>query len=706
MADQVGNTGLVRIGVDVGGTFTDIVLADTRGGRQRVLVHKVPSTPSDQSVGVVDGVLGICRMAGLAPGEVDVLFHGTTVATNMVIERKGAEVGMITTRGFRDILHMARHKRPHNFSLQFDVPWQSAPLIKRRNRLVVNERILPPDGRVETPLDEAEVRAAAELFSKRKLDAVVIGFLFSFLNDVHERRAKEIVQKVMPAAYVCTSSEVVNTIREYERFSTVAMNAYIGPRTSAYLKQLQGRLRDNGLRAQVRIMQSNGGISTVENSIARPVGLLLSGPAGGVIGARATGQACGVADIITIDIGGTSADISVIRGGALSIKNSRDTQVALLPVLVPMLDIDAIGAGGGSIAYVDPGGAFRVGPRSAGADPGPACYGRGGVEPTVTDAQVVLGRLDPDRFLGGDLSIDRDLATKAIETHLAGPLKLSVTEAALGVLRIVNNTMALAINGNSVAKGIDPRGFSLMAFGGAGPLHVVALAEIVAARDVISPLHPGVTAAIGPLEAELQYEYTKSLLMVLNTAGPAELERLEQAFAGLAEEGAAQLDSDGIPPAQRQFERVLECRYVGQGFELRTPVPAGAVDRDCVQAVIAGFFDVHKQVYGHAFNDQDVEAVTLRLIARGATDTLRLPEIGHGGRSDPEEARMYVRDTVFDDGQSLPTPRYARDKLLAEDTVHGPAIVTQHNSTTIVPPGYTARMLSHGDMLIARAGRT
>ena len=692
----------MRVGVDVGGTFTDLVLADTRGGQQNVVVHKVPSTPSDQSVGVVDGVLDICRMAGLAPADIDVLFHGTTVATNMVIERKGAEVGMITTRGFRDILHMARHKRPHNFSLQFDVPWQSAPLIKRRNRLVVSERIMPPDGRVETPLDEDEVRDAALLFRKRELDAVVIGFLFSFLNDAHERRAKEIVLDVMPDTYVCTSSEVVNTIREYERFSTVAMNAYIGPRTSAYLKQLQGRLRDNGVQAVVRIMQSNGGISTVENSIGRPVGLLLSGPAGGVIGARTTGQACGAADVITIDIGGTSADISVIRGGQLTIKNSRDTQVALLPVLVPMLDIDAIGAGGGSIAYVDPGGAFRVGPRSAGADPGPACYGRGGAEPTVTDAQVVLGRLDPDRFLGGDLSIDRELATRAIETHLAGPLGLSVTEAALGVLRIINSTMALAINSNSVAKGIDPRGFSLMAFGGAGPLHGVALAEIVAARDVISPLHPGVTAAIGLLEAELQYEYTKSVLVVLNTAGTEDLERLDQAFQDLGAEAAAQLASDGIAPAERAFERVLECRYVGQGFELRAAVPDGAIGRDCVQTVIRTFYDVHKQVYGHAFDDQNVEAVTLRLIARGTTDTLQLPEIGHGGRIDPAEARMYARQTVFDDGQALDTPRYARDKLLAEDSVQGPAIITQHNSTTIVPPGYTARMLSHGDILIAR----
>ena len=699
---EIIKTGQVRVGVDVGGTFTDLVLADTRHGGQIVVVHKVPSTPEDQSIGVVTGVVELCRMAGIAPGDIDALFHGTTVATNMVIERKGASVGMITTRGFRDILHMARHKRPHNFSLQFDVPWQSAPLIKRRDRLVVTERILPPDGTVAVPLDEDEVRAAAALFARRKLDAVVVAFLFSFLNDAHERRAKAIVQEAMPDAYVCTSSEVVNTIREYERFSTVAMNAYIGPRTSSYLQQLQGRLREAGMCGAVRIMQSNGGISTVENSIARPVGLLLSGPAGGVIGARATGQACGVADIITIDIGGTSADISVIRGGALTIKNARDTQVALLPVLVPMLDVDAIGAGGGSIAYVDAGGAFRVGPRSAGASPGPACYGRGGEEPTVTDAQVILGRLDPDLFLGGDLAIDRDLAHRSIETHLAGPLGLTVTEAALGVLRIINNTMALAINGNSVAKGIDPRGFSLMAFGGAGPLHGVALAEIVAARDVISPLHPGVTAAIGLLETELQYEYTRSVLIVLSTAGTAERARLERAFTDLQREGAAQLDSDRVPDGLRYFDRVLECRYVGQGFELRASVPDGVIDEDSVQAVVKDFYDVHLQFYGHAFDDQQVEAVTLRLIARGVTDTLHLPEIAYGGRHDPAAALMYVRDTIFDNGQSCPTPRYARGKLLAEDTVTGPAIITQHNSTTIVPPGYTARMLSHGDLLIAR----
>lgn len=702
MGNDASGAARVRVGVDVGGTFTDLVLEERRGGRQRVVVHKVPSTPEDQSVGVVSGVVELCRLADLAPADIDVVFHGTTVATNMVIERKGAEVGMITTRGFRDILHMARHKRPHNFSLQFDVPWQSAPLVKRRNRLVVTERIMPPDGRIEIPLDDDEVREAAHIFAKRGLDAVVVAFLFSFLNDEHERRASEIVREVMPGAYVCTSSEVVNVIREYERFSTVAMNAYIGPRTSSYLRQLEGRLRGAGVTAAIRIMQSNGGISTVANSVARPVGLLLSGPAGGVLGARATGEVCGASNIITIDIGGTSADIGVIRNGALTIKNPRDTQVALLPVLVPMLDIDAIGAGGGSIAYIDAGGAFRVGPRSAGAAPGPACYGLGGTEPTVTDAQVVLGRLDPEQFLGGGLRIDPQRAHDAIEEHLARPLGLSVTDAALGILRIINNTMALAINANSVAKGIDPRDFTLMAFGGAGPLHGTALGELISARNVISPLQPGITAAIGLLVTDLQYEYTRSLLTVLTDADEATLAGMSATFDELAAEGAAQLASDGAAADSRRFLRVVECRYVGQGFELRATVPDGPLDRSSVRAITAGFYEAHRLVYGHAFDDQKVEVVTLRVIATGATEGLRLPEIPLGGETNPAAARLYDRDTVFDDGACLATPRFARERLRADDLVTGPAIVVQANSTTVVPPGYTARVLSHGDISISR----
>ena len=694
---------MIRIGVDVGGTFTDIVFERSgHGGGQQVVVTKVQSTPHDQSEAVVEGILKVCKLAGVQPSQIDSVFHGTTVATNMVIERTGAEVGMITTRGFRDIMHMARHKRPHNFSLQFDLPWQSKPLVRRRNRLVVTERIMPPDGAIEVPLAEDEVKQAAELFAKRGMDAVIVAFLFSFLNNAHEQRAKEIVKSILPNAFVSCSSDVVNTIREYERFSSAAMNAYIGPKTSAYLRALEGRLRANGIKAMVRIMQSNGGISTIENSSELPIGLLLSGPAGGVIGGRWTGENCNKGNIITIDIGGTSADISVIENGELRIKNPRDTEVAGLPVLVPMIDIDAIGAGGGSIAYIDQGGAFRVGPRSAGAVPGPACYAKGGEEPTVTDAQVVLGRMDPEHFLGGDLTIDASLSETAIRKHIAEPLNLTVEQAALGILKIVNNNMALAINANSVAKGVDPRNFSLMGFGGAGPLHSVSLAEAIFAKDVISPVQPGITAATGLLVTDLQYEYTRSTLIVLDHASPVEFERVNAVLDDLLARANRQLDADGIPEAQRRFRQIAECRYVGQGFELRADVPDGAITKASAAAVIENFYNVHKQVYGHAFRDQACEMVTLRIVATVAVETLRLPKLAHGGRRNPAGAVMYRRPTVFDDGRTLETPRYQRDRLLGLDMVDGPALIIQHNSTTIVPPDYVASVMHYGDMLISK----
>jgi N-methylhydantoinase A len=696
---------MIRVGVDVGGTFTDIVLEQTTiGASQKIFVHKVSSTPADQSIGVVQGVVEVCKVAGVSPADIDLVLHGTTVATNMVIERKGADVGMITTRGFRDILHMARHKRPHNFSLQFDVPWQSKPLVKRRNRLVVDERLRPPTGEVEVPLALDQVEAAAELFKKRGLKSIVICFLFSFLNSEHEAQARDVVRRVIPDAFVCCSHEVVNVIREYERFSSTAMNAYIGPTTALYLRRLEGRLRENGIMAKVRIMQSNGGISTVENSSRRPVGLLLSGPAGGVIGGRWTGESSQTKNVITIDVGGTSADISVIQNGELRIKNPRDTEVAHLPVLVPMIDIDAIGAGGGSIAYLDPGGAFRVGPRSAGASPGPACYGKGGKEPAVTDAQVVLGRLDPEHFLGGDLKIDPLLAHAAVEQYVAKPLNLSVTDAALGILRVVNNNMALAINANSVAKGIDPRHFTLMGFGGAGPLHATALAELIRAKDTIAPLHPGITAAMGLLLTELQYEYTRSILVVANKAGKAEFEFVNKIVGDLKAEAGEQLLSDGVSADMHRFTTVAECRYVGQGFELRAAMPDGPLDENNVHSVIKSFFDAHKQAYGHAFEDQLVEIITLRVVGSAATETLKLPELAHGGRANPKAAELYTRNTVFDDGKAVPTPRYDRARLLADDVVSGPALIVQHNSTTLVPPGYSASVLSHGDMRIARMG--
>ena len=693
---------MIRVGVDVGGTFTDIILENHDADKNEVTVTKVSSTPHDQSEGVVKGVLQVCQLAGVKPSDIDMLYHGTTVATNMVIERDGAEVGMLTTRGFRDILHMARHKRPHNFSLQYEVPWQSKPLVKRRNRIPITERLMPPTGEIEVPMNEDEVRAAAELLKKRGINSIIIAFLFSFLNNDHEMRAKEIVSSIHPDAYIYTSSEVVNVIREYERFSSTAMNAYIGPKTARYLSNLENRLKKEGINSQVRIMQSNGGISTIENSSDRPIGLLLSGPAGGVIGARSTGEQNNISNIITIDIGGTSADISVIQNGDLRIKNPRDTEVASLPVLVPMLDIDAIGAGGGSIAYIDNGGAFRVGPKSAGAVPGPACYGNGGEHPTVTDAQVVLGRLDQEQFLGGDIVIKPELAEKAIKTHIADALGMSVTEAALGILKIINNNMALAINSNSVAKGIDPRGFTLMGFGGAGPLHAVALAEMISAKNIISPSQPGITAALGLLVSDLKYEYTRSVLIPLNQASDNDLAQINQIVEDLKAEADQQLDQDNVPKDKRQYEYIMECRYLGQGFELRAKMPNEPLTTKNVQVVIDNFYDVHKQQYGHAFKDQITEAITVRVVASADVEKLQLNKLEKGGSKNPEYAHLYNRDTVFDDNKAVSTPRYDRGKLKSGDTISGPAIVTQHNSTTIIPPDYTATILEVGDILIEK----
>ena len=440
---------MARVGVDVGGTNTDLVLESERG----MHVHKVASTPHDQSEGVLRGLSELCEMARVRPGDIDLIVHGTTVATNITIEHSGAEVGMLTTRNFRDILHIGRHKRPHNFSLHFEVPWQNRPLVKRRNRIPITERILPPDGRVETPLAEDEVLEAIAVFRRRGIESVVIGFLFSFINDAHERRAKAIVEREMPGAYVCCSSDVANVIREFERFSTAAMNAFIGPRTTTYLHNLQSRLADNGFQANLRLIQSNGGISTVEACSKRAVSILMSGPAGGVIGGRSEGLLCDSRNLITVDIGGTSADISTIPDGRIKIMNPRDSYVSGHPILVPMIDLVTIGAGGGSIAHIDPAGGFHVGPRSAGADPGPACYGKGGEEPTVTDAQVALGRMDADKLLGGDLPVDPSLAERAIEAKVARKLDIPVKEAALGIIRVINSNMALAIRSNSVARG-------------------------------------------------------------------------------------------------------------------------------------------------------------------------------------------------------------------------------------------------------------
>ena len=493
-----------RIGVDVGGTFTDLIYVDDEAGT--VIVHKTPSTPADPSEGTVKGITELCGMAGVEPSELDQVFHGTTIATNIVIEHNGARVGMITTKGYRDILHIARHKRPMNFSLWQQLPWQAFPIVRRRYRLTVNERI-DKNGDVLIPLDDDEVRAQVRRLKEAQVESVSVCLLFSFVNADHERRVAEIVREEFPEAFLSVSSEVIPQYREYERFSTNGLNAFVGPKVARYVERFDQALRGMGVSTGIHLMTSAAGVATPEGAIQRPVTLLMSGPIAGVVGGIWAGRVSGEPNVITLDVGGTSADIGLAQDGKLRMKHLLDTKVGPYQAMIPMVDVDTIGAGGGSIAYIDAGGIFRVGPRSAGADPGPAAYDRGGTEPTATDALITLGWLRPELFLGGRIALREDLARQAIDEHIGKPLGISTEEAAMGIYRILVHSMVDAIEQNSVRKGFDPRDFSLVAEGGAGPLFTADIAPEVGTRRVLVPSYPGITAALGLLTTDMVYEY-------------------------------------------------------------------------------------------------------------------------------------------------------------------------------------------------------
>lgn len=691
---------MVRIGVDVGGTFTDLILVDESANK--ILVHKVPSTTHDQSIGVINGIKDLCVKAQVNVQNIEYILHGTTVATNITIEGNGAKVGMLTTKNYRDILHIARHKKSENFSIQQSLPWQDSPLVKRRHRLPITEKLQAPDGRIRTPINEQEVRDAVERLKSEDVDVIIVGFLFSFLNDVHEKRAKEIANEVWPEIRVFTSSEVAPRIREYERFSTTAMNAFVAPKVNQYIDNLVGSLTEANVKGKLQIMQSSGGMASAEKATITPMNLLKSGPAGGVLAASWWGELSGIENIISVDIGGTSADISIIPENTPRMVNPRDAEINSYPVVTPMLEVDTIGAGGGSIAYVDAGGAFRVGPKSAGSTPGPACYGQGGEDPCVTDANVVLGRLDPEQFLGGDLPLHPEKSAEAIRDKVADKLNMSVEEAAFGILKIINNNMALSIRENSVQKGIDPRDFALLAAGGAGPLHSIDLAETIDTDLVMIPNYPGITASAGLLVSDLKYHFNASYIEKLDNFSEEFIANLDNQLQKLEDQAANQLMQDGINHQDIEFERIAECRYIGQGFELRVPIPDGELTETSIEEIIAGFHAAHQQEYGHHFPDNTVELISLDIVATGKTPSLQLPELEELARVNPKEALMYERQTYFEvDGEikSMRTPRYQREKLAANDRITGPASIIQRDSTTILPPDWEIVVSPHGTLL-------
>ena len=690
-----------RLGVDVGGTFTDLIYVDDEAGA--VLVHKLPTTPDDPSRGTVQGIEELTAQAGETPAALDQVFHGTTIATNIVIEHNGARVGMITTEGYRDILHIARHKKPLNFSNYQDLPWQRYPIVRRRYRLTVPERITR-DGDVLVPLDEEKVRERVNELKEAGVEAVAVCFLFSFLNPAHEARVAEILREEFPDAFLSVSSEVLPQYREYERFSTVCLNAYIGPRVASYVRRLQDELRALDVRTGVHLMTSASGVSTTEAATARPVNLLMSGPVAGVVGGIWAGKQAGYENVITLDVGGTSADIGLAQGGRLRMKHLLDTKVGPYQAMIPMVDVDTIGAGGGSIAYVDGGGIFRVGPRSAGADPGPAAYGRGGTEATATDAMVVLGWLRPEAFLGGGMELEPDRARRAFEEGPARALGMSVEEAAMGAVQILTHSMVQSIEENSVRKGFDPRDFALVAEGGAGPLFAAQIALEVGTPNVLVPPYPGVTAAMGLLATDMVYEYVATSyqrLSALDTAG------LEKRFGELEEEARRQLEEDGIASDSMLVQRVVDARYAGQGYELRVDVGSGAIDEAWAEKLRADFHDIHEREYSRRFEDSDIEVPNIRVRGVGLMPPLRTVEVEQGGESPPEAALRYEGQAWFRVGgelQEVATRYYDRASLQAGNRLEGPTIVHQYDSTTVIPPGLTASIDGYGNIVIATGG--
>ena len=689
------------IGVDVGGTFTDLVLTDTETNYTDI--HKVASTPADPSIAVMQGINEICERTKISPTEIRHVFHGTTVATNAALQYKGAISGMITTEGFRDIIHIGRHQRPQHYSIQQDIPWQSKPLVKRRHRLTVAERLVPPKGDIQTPLDEEQLKNAALKLKEDGVEAIAICFLFSYLNPVHELQAKKIVQELCPDIFVTTSHEVSPQYREFERFTTASMNAFIGPLVRDYVNNLENRLQADGVKGELHIMRSNGGVATAQSIAESPVSTLMSGLAAGVLGGAWVGKLANKSNVITLDIGGTSADIGVVTDGQFSEASARDTYVAGYPIMIPMIDLHTIGAGGGSIAYLDNAGAFKVGPESAGAVPGPAAYDQGGKHATVTDANVVLGRLDKDNFLGGAMALNTEAATQVMQS-LANDLNLPLLEAAEGVITLLNANMANAIRARTVQKGIDPREYSLVASGGAGPLHGVEVARQLDIPEVIVPPHPGINSAVGLLTTDLKYDAIRTALQLSNNI---DFERLRQDFAEMEATLFKQFERDGIEADTAKYHRYADARYVGQGYELRIDMPAGDIDETSLESSLQQFHQLHEDEYGHSFPGNPIELVNIRLIGIGPVTKIDVPPEPVSGNL--EDALIKTDNTVFRINEELSefeTAFYHREKLPVNQSIDGPAIVLQTDTTTVVPPDCTFSVDSNGMLLIKLHAKT
>ncbi len=680
---------MIRIGVDVGGTFTDVTALDTEAETFHIL--KLPTTADDQSSAVTRGIEQTLHELGRRTQDVTYLGHGTTVATNAVLERRGARTALIATQGFADILEIARQRRPHLYDLFADKP---AVLVPRSRVIEVAERVTA-DGSVRLALHEAEVQRVIAMVDRLDVDAVTICLLHAYRRPDHEAHLEHAIRTAFPDLYVCRSSDVAPEFREYERVSTTVVNSFVGPKMSSYIRHLADRVQDAGVPVPPKVIQSNGGLVSPEGAAERPVTTLISGPSAGVIGAVHVAAAAGIDNLITFDMGGTSTDVCLIQGGQAVTTNQRE--VGGYPVRVPSVSVHTIGAGGGSIAMVDDAGALRVGPKSAGSQPGPAAYGRGGTQPTTTDANIVRGRQNPKSALGGRMDIDHAAAEAAV-AELGQRLQMPTLEAARGIGRLANSHMARAVRKVSVESGEDPREYTLMAYGGAGPLHAAEVAAEVGIQRVLVPPHPGTLCALGLLVSDVRTEFVRSFL---RTAQDSELDALNADLSELVDRAHAWLEDEAAIAQSQEVYASADVRYPRQNFELRIPLPALQLDRESLEELVSAFHTAHEKSYGFSHPEAAVQVVNVRVTAHGHVRKYPLPQVEIGAATPDDTAIVDHRPVDFGEANGLvDTPIFSRERLLAGNRISGPAVVEQVDTTTVIPPGAHAQVDRFGNLLI------
>ncbi len=672
---------MTRAAIDIGGTFTDVVTVDGEG---RLIQAKALTTYPDPTSGFLNALA-----KATDPSTLETVGYGTTLATNAVLTKSGARTALLTTEGFRDVLEIRRTHRSTLFDIYEKIP---EPIVPRPLRFEIPERT-GSDGSEVRPLDEQAVRSAAHRIRRAGVESIAVCYLFSFMSPHHELRTREILREELPglADDITISSEALPLHREYERTSTTVMNAYLTPLVREYFHRLRSELHESKLFAWLQMMQSNGGLVRPERAASFPILTLLSGPAGGVMASAYLGELVGETHLLTLDMGGTSCDVAGVTNGEPDTR--LDFEIGGYAVSYPTLDIHTVGAGGGSIAQVDSFGRISVGPESAGSDPGPACYGRGGERPTVTDANLVLGVYDPEFQLGGEIYPDMDRAARAIERQVAKPLGLSVTEAAVGIVRLVNANMMHALRTVSIERGRDPRDFALVPFGGAGPTHGVHIAEELALRRVVIPPIPGCNSALGILASDVRHDRLATFRAKMVRLRPSQL---RQAISVMAEEAHQELEEDGIPVERRRVSSSLDLRYAGQAYELNVPLGSLRPDASTVSQAIADFHRLHRTRYGHSLGDDMVDLVNVRLTGRGATPK---PLLGGGEAVTGEAEPRSHRRVVSVRGEAAKVPIYHRDDLISGQTLATPSVIQQLDSTTYLPFG-EARVHSTGSIVV------